>query len=138
MQQTWFITGSSRGFGRALTQAALDAGDRVVATARSPHTLDDLVDSRPEDLLAVALHVTDRAPGRPRPRGRDHRPDRQTAGHPFPPTPRRQRHGYGARLLRQQLDQAATWEQVSRSADFAEPYPAPFPTDGEASNAGLP
>ena len=30
---------------------------------------------------------------------------------------------------RQQLDQAATWEQVSRSADFAQPYPATFPTD---------
>jgi hypothetical protein len=30
---------------------------------------------------------------------------------------------------RQQLDQAVTWEQVSRSADFAEPYPATFPSD---------
>jgi NAD(P)-dependent dehydrogenase (short-subunit alcohol dehydrogenase family) len=60
MQQTWFIAGSSHGFGRALTQAALDAGDRVVATARNPHTLDDLVDGRLDDLLAVALAVTDR------------------------------------------------------------------------------
>ena len=38
---------------------------------------------------------------------------------------------------RQQLDQAATWEQVSRSADFTEPYPATFPTDREASSVGL-
>jgi NAD(P)-dependent dehydrogenase (short-subunit alcohol dehydrogenase family) len=60
MQQTWFITGSSRGFGRALTQAALDAGDRVVATARSPQTLNDLAENHTDDLLAVALDVTDR------------------------------------------------------------------------------
>ena len=43
MTQTWFITGSSRGFGRALTRAALAAGDRVAATARRPEQLDDLV-----------------------------------------------------------------------------------------------
>ena len=41
MARTWFITGSSRGFGRALTEAALAAGDNVVATARNPrHDLD--------------------------------------------------------------------------------------------------
>jgi NAD(P)-dependent dehydrogenase (short-subunit alcohol dehydrogenase family) len=39
MQQVWFITGSSRGFGRALVQAVLDAGDLVVATARRPEQL---------------------------------------------------------------------------------------------------
>ena len=60
MQQTWFITGSSRGFGRALTQAALDSGDRVVASARSPQTLADLVEAHSDALLAVALDVTDR------------------------------------------------------------------------------
>jgi NAD(P)-dependent dehydrogenase (short-subunit alcohol dehydrogenase family) len=43
MEQTWFITGSSRGLGRALARAALDAGDRVAATARRPAQLDDLV-----------------------------------------------------------------------------------------------
>jgi NAD(P)-dependent dehydrogenase (short-subunit alcohol dehydrogenase family) len=59
MQQTWFITGSSRGFGRALVQAALDAGDRVVATARNPRQLADLVDANPERVVAVALDVTD-------------------------------------------------------------------------------
>ena len=36
MARTWFITGSSRGFGRALAVAALEAGDQVVATARNP------------------------------------------------------------------------------------------------------
>ena len=35
MEQIWFITGSSRGLGRALVRAALDAGHRVAATARS-------------------------------------------------------------------------------------------------------
>ncbi|MGW0831422.1 SDR family NAD(P)-dependent oxidoreductase [Streptomyces prunicolor] len=61
MTQTWFITGSSRGFGRNLTVAALEAGDRVVATARKPEQLDDLVEKYGDDVLPVALDVTDRA-----------------------------------------------------------------------------
>ncbi|MBK3576053.1 SDR family NAD(P)-dependent oxidoreductase [Streptomyces sp. MBT65] len=61
MTQTWFITGSSRGFGRNLTVAALEAGDRVVATARKPEQLDDLVDKYGDRVLPVALDVTDRA-----------------------------------------------------------------------------
>jgi NAD(P)-dependent dehydrogenase (short-subunit alcohol dehydrogenase family) len=59
MPQTWFITGSSRGFGRALTEAALAVGDRVVATARRPEALDDLARLHGEDLLAASLDVTD-------------------------------------------------------------------------------
>jgi NAD(P)-dependent dehydrogenase (short-subunit alcohol dehydrogenase family) len=58
MTQVWFITGSSRGLGRALVQAALDAGDSVVATARKPEQLADLAGDR---LLPVALDVTDPA-----------------------------------------------------------------------------
>jgi NAD(P)-dependent dehydrogenase (short-subunit alcohol dehydrogenase family) len=61
MTKTWFITGSSRGFGRALVEAALAAGDHVVATARRPEQLDDLLDSHGQDLLPVALDVTDPA-----------------------------------------------------------------------------
>jgi len=61
MQQIWFVTGSSRGFGRALVQAALDAGDCVVATARKPEQLSDLVETHPERVLAVPLDVTDPA-----------------------------------------------------------------------------
>ncbi|MFC5181176.1 SDR family NAD(P)-dependent oxidoreductase [Actinomadura harenae] len=57
--QTWFITGSSRGLGRALVQAALDAGDRVVATARRPERLAGLVESHGDRLLALDLDVTD-------------------------------------------------------------------------------
>jgi NAD(P)-dependent dehydrogenase (short-subunit alcohol dehydrogenase family) len=56
MQQTWFITGSSRGLGRALAEAALAAG---VATARDPSQLADLSDAHPDEVLAVALDVTD-------------------------------------------------------------------------------
>jgi NAD(P)-dependent dehydrogenase (short-subunit alcohol dehydrogenase family) len=61
MTQTWFITGSARGIGRALTEAALDAGDRVVATARTPSQLTDLAERCPGRLLPVALDVTDPA-----------------------------------------------------------------------------
>jgi NAD(P)-dependent dehydrogenase (short-subunit alcohol dehydrogenase family) len=59
MAQVWFITGSSRGFGRALTEAALAAGDRVVATARTPGVLDELVQLHGDDILTMALDVTD-------------------------------------------------------------------------------
>ena len=59
MTQVWFITGSSRGLGRALTQAALEAGDRVVATARRPEQLAELTERYGDRLLPVALDVTD-------------------------------------------------------------------------------
>jgi NAD(P)-dependent dehydrogenase (short-subunit alcohol dehydrogenase family) len=57
--QTWFITGSSRGFGRALVQAALDDGDQVVATARRPEQLAEFSDKYGDRVLALALDVTD-------------------------------------------------------------------------------
>jgi NAD(P)-dependent dehydrogenase (short-subunit alcohol dehydrogenase family) len=50
-----------RGFGRALAVAALEAGDHVVATARKPEQLDDLVQQYGDRVLPVALDVTDRA-----------------------------------------------------------------------------
>jgi NAD(P)-dependent dehydrogenase (short-subunit alcohol dehydrogenase family) len=59
--KTWFITGASRGFGREWTIAALDRGDSVAATARDTSTLDDLVDTYGDRLLALQLDVTDRA-----------------------------------------------------------------------------
>lgn len=58
--RTWFITGSSRGLGRALVQAVLEAGDRVVATARRPEQLAELAASHEDQLLALALDVTDK------------------------------------------------------------------------------
>jgi NAD(P)-dependent dehydrogenase (short-subunit alcohol dehydrogenase family) len=57
--QTWFITGSSRGFGRSLAATALKAGDRVVATARRPEQLADLVEQFGDKVLPLALDVTD-------------------------------------------------------------------------------
>ncbi|WP_350281211.1 oxidoreductase [Kribbella sp. HUAS MG21] len=59
MSKIWLITGSSRGLGRALTEAVLAAGDRAVATARTPEQLDDLVTKYGDQLRAVALDVTD-------------------------------------------------------------------------------
>jgi NAD(P)-dependent dehydrogenase (short-subunit alcohol dehydrogenase family) len=59
MQQTWFITGSSRGFGRAITIAALKAGDSVAASARRPEQLDDLVTTYGDRILPLRLDVTD-------------------------------------------------------------------------------
>ncbi|NUU05872.1 SDR family NAD(P)-dependent oxidoreductase [Leifsonia sp. C5G2] len=61
MQKTWFITGSTRGFGRALTVAAFEAGDRVAATARRPEQLDDLAAQYGDRILPLRLDVTDPA-----------------------------------------------------------------------------
>src|ERR1700727_3642483 len=58
--KTWFITGTSRGFGREWTKAALERGDRVAATARDTSTLDDLRAEHGDALLALTLDVTDR------------------------------------------------------------------------------
>lgn len=54
-----FVTGSSRGLGHAIVEGALKAGDQVVATARRPDQLDDLVTQYGERLLPLALDVTD-------------------------------------------------------------------------------
>jgi NAD(P)-dependent dehydrogenase (short-subunit alcohol dehydrogenase family) len=50
--KTWFITGTSRGFGREWAAAALARGDRVAGTARDPSTLDDLKGQYGDELLA--------------------------------------------------------------------------------------
>jgi NAD(P)-dependent dehydrogenase (short-subunit alcohol dehydrogenase family) len=59
--RVWFITGASRGLGRAFTEAALAAGDRVVGAARDVSPLDGLAARHPGRLLALPLDVTDRA-----------------------------------------------------------------------------
>jgi NAD(P)-dependent dehydrogenase (short-subunit alcohol dehydrogenase family) len=58
--KTWFITGTSRGFGREWASAALQRGDRVAATARDRSTLDDLAAEHGDALLPLELDVTDR------------------------------------------------------------------------------
>jgi NAD(P)-dependent dehydrogenase (short-subunit alcohol dehydrogenase family) len=58
--KTWFITGTSRGFGREWAIAALERGDRVAGTARDRSTLDDLAQEHGDALLALPLDVTDR------------------------------------------------------------------------------
>ncbi len=64
MTRTWLVTGSSRGFGREVVKAALEGGDRVVATARRPEELDDLVQEYGDRVRAAALDVTDAAAAR--------------------------------------------------------------------------
>lgn len=58
MTRTWFITGATRGIGRAIAEAALAHGDRVVATGRDPDTLADLAATAGDRLLALKLDVT--------------------------------------------------------------------------------
>ena len=59
--RVWFITGASRGFGRIWADAALERGDRVIATARSAQSLAGLGERFGERVLTLALDVTDRA-----------------------------------------------------------------------------
>jgi NAD(P)-dependent dehydrogenase (short-subunit alcohol dehydrogenase family) len=56
--RVWLITGASSGFGRAIAEAALSAGDTVVAGVRRPSAMDDLAASYPGRLTAVELDVT--------------------------------------------------------------------------------
>ncbi|WP_109435820.1 MULTISPECIES: SDR family NAD(P)-dependent oxidoreductase [Aquimarina] len=56
--KVWFITGSSRGFGRIWTEAALERGDKVVATARRLESISDLQETYGENVLTLALDVT--------------------------------------------------------------------------------
>ncbi|MEN5072488.1 SDR family NAD(P)-dependent oxidoreductase [Isoptericola cucumis] len=61
MPKIWFITGTSRGFGREFALAALRRGDHVAATARSLSALDELVAEHGDRILPLQLDVTDRA-----------------------------------------------------------------------------
>jgi len=59
--KTWFITGTSKGFGRVWAEAALARGDRVAATARDVNTLAALVERYGNQVAALTLDVTDKA-----------------------------------------------------------------------------
>ena len=56
--KVWFITGASRGFGRALVMEALVSGARVAATARRPGALDDIAVGSASRLCPLELDVT--------------------------------------------------------------------------------
>src|SRR5499425_2335182 len=57
VNKVWFITGASKGFGMELTRAALETGDRVIATARNPKTIEDAFGEQ-DRLLVLKLDVT--------------------------------------------------------------------------------
>jgi NAD(P)-dependent dehydrogenase (short-subunit alcohol dehydrogenase family) len=59
MAKTWFITGTSSGFGRALAEKLLARGDRVAATVRKPASMDDLKAQHHDRLWVATLDVTD-------------------------------------------------------------------------------
>ena len=105
----WFITGSSRGFGRALARAALDAYRRDLGRLPGNRRRHEPPPRR----------STGRRPGT---RGGNHRAH----------LPSHLLLGVGAVTMaldysRAQIDEATTWSAVSRSADFAEPYPVDLP-----------
>ncbi|WP_306207371.1 SDR family oxidoreductase [Actinoplanes sp. RD1] len=59
MTKSWFITGTSSGFGRIMTERLLERGDRVAATLRRPEALDDLRDKYGDRLWIAQLDVTE-------------------------------------------------------------------------------
>ncbi len=56
--KVWLITGSTRGLGRALAEAVLEAGHRLVATGRDPGQLKELVERYRDQVRAISLDVT--------------------------------------------------------------------------------
>lgn len=61
MKKVWFITGSSRGLGKSLTEAVLATGDKAVATARNTEQLKDLEEKYPSQMLALQLDVSNKS-----------------------------------------------------------------------------
>ena len=61
MNKVWFITGCSTGFGRALATEVLQKGYNVVVTARKTADIEELVNSYPDNAIAVKLDVTSKA-----------------------------------------------------------------------------
>src|SRR3954470_3108561 len=59
MSKVWLVTGSASGLGRCIAEAVLASGNRLVATARDPRRLQDLVEKHGPQIRAVALDVVD-------------------------------------------------------------------------------
>ena len=59
MSKVWLVTGSASGLGRNIAEAVLASGDSLVATARDPRQLEDLVREYGDHVRAAPLDVTD-------------------------------------------------------------------------------
>ncbi|HXJ93681.1 MAG TPA: SDR family NAD(P)-dependent oxidoreductase [Terriglobia bacterium] len=59
MSKTWLVTGSASGLGRSIAEAVLASGDRLVATARDPRRLEDLVQKYGDQVRTAPLDVAD-------------------------------------------------------------------------------
>src|ERR1700747_2466938 len=59
MSKVWFVTGSASGLGRDIAEAVLASGDRLVATARNPRRLDELVEKYGDQVHTAPLDVAD-------------------------------------------------------------------------------
>ncbi len=60
-EKVWFITGSSRGFGKIWTEAALKRGDKVAATARNINSIAALKETYGDQVLVLEMDVTNRS-----------------------------------------------------------------------------
>src|SRR5258708_38380834 len=61
MLKVWLVTGSASGLGRNIAEAVLASGDRLVATARDPRRLEDLVQKYGDLIRTAPLDVTNEA-----------------------------------------------------------------------------
>lgn len=118
----WFITGASSGFGRAIAEAAAEAGETVVAAVRRPAALDDLVAAYPGLIDPIALDVTDTAAGEAAGQGAQFVVRvRAVRAHPRG-APAHALGNDAGDLINDHLDgvraELASWEKVSRSTDF--------------------
>jgi NAD(P)-dependent dehydrogenase (short-subunit alcohol dehydrogenase family) len=59
MSKVWLVTGSASGLGRNIAEAVLASGDRLIATARDPRRLDDLVEKYGDQVRTAPLDVAD-------------------------------------------------------------------------------
>src|SRR5713226_6627264 len=59
MSKVWLVTGSASGLGRNIAEAVLASGDRLVATARDPRRLEDLVVKYGDRVRTAPLDVAD-------------------------------------------------------------------------------
>jgi NAD(P)-dependent dehydrogenase (short-subunit alcohol dehydrogenase family) len=59
MSKVWLVTGSASGLGRNIAEAVLASGDRLVATARDPRRLEDLVKKYGDQVRTASLDVAD-------------------------------------------------------------------------------